>query len=643
MSTVRRLYFYGLSLISVVVVVWGAVGLLRTIFHSGLIGGSSLLATGLSLVLVGGPIFYFHWRAVQKDALTDPVERASRVRAVFFYAALAAFLGPIVFALLAVLNRWLVEVFGQLATSAWFGTGQTVLDNLLAILVNLIALVFFWWVLQSDWRANPIDNSLPEVRRLYRYLWMLTGLIILIGGVYNLLRYILYTPGQNALQSVPILAGGITFLLVGAPLWGYHWWVVQDSLSFPAERRSLLRLLVLYIISLAGVIGVLTTLGSVVQSLLRWLFGEQRTIADFIQGNSAEIAATVPLAVMWAYYGRILTREMAALQDQPRRAALRRLYFYILSLLGLSVTFAGLFNLVDFLVQMVFVQGSLVGSFRSMLSGALSALLVGMPLWLITWRSMQAEASRRDDLGDHSRRSVLRKSYLYLVLFILVVGGMTFSGQFLFALLDALLSQQIPADLGQTLTKIILWLLIDVLFLVYHWRCLRSDSQLAQQTLGNLHSAFPTLLILPQADPFADLFLQDLRRLAPRLPVALHAVEQGAPDETMLGAKAILLPIGIALDPPQSLQLWLSEYHGRRLLIPFERESYLLLGQGEKTIQDLAREAARAVRQMAEGEALRTTLSGGPWAVVGYILGGLFALQLVILLFTLMISALFRN
>jgi hypothetical protein len=642
MSTVRRLYFYGLSLISALVVVWGIIGLLRTIFSSGLIGGSSLLATGLSLVLVGVPIFFLHWRAAQKDALSDPVERASRIRAMFLYVALGSFLGPVVFSVLALLDRGLVQLFGQPSTSAWFGSQQSPIDNILAILVNVLALVFFWWVLRGDWRADTEENFLPEARRFYRYLWLLAGLIILIGGVYNLLRYILYTPGQNSMQTISVLAGGIAFLLVGTPLWAYHWWVVQESLGSSSERRSLLRLLVLYLISLAGVIGVLTTLGSVVHSLLRWLLGEQRTLVEFIQGNSAEIGATVPLAVMWGYYGNILTRELAALPDQPRRAALRRLYFYILSLLGLAVTLAGLFNLVDFFIQLAFVRGALLGAFQDTLSSALSVLLVGLPLWLVTWRSMRAEAARRDDQGDHARRSVLRKSYLYLVLFFLVVGGMAFSGQFLFALLDALLSQQIPPDLGETLTRLVLWLGVDLAFLLYHWRALRGDSQLAQQTLGELHSAYPTLLILPQGDPFADMFLQDLHRIAPRLPVALHTIEQGAPDEAMLGAKAILLPLGIALNPPQSFGLWLEEYHGRRLLIPLERDSYVLLGQGEKTPQELAREAARAVRQLAEGEALRSALPTSPWAVAGYVLGGLLAVLLVALLFSLMISALFR-
>jgi hypothetical protein len=642
MSTVRRLYFYVLSLISVEVVIWGVIGLLRTIFNMGLIGVSSMLATSLSLVLVGVPIFWLHWRTVQRDALMDSVERSSRVRAVFLYTVLGGQIGPIIFAILALLVRGLVVLLGQPASRAWFGGDQNPVDNILAVLVNAVALFFFWRIAQADWRADSPDNFLPEARRLYRYIWVVTGLVITIGGVYNLIRYVVDIPGQNPEQTVPMLAGGIAFLLVGTPLWGVYWWVVQESLHSPSERRSLLRLIVLYVISLAGVVGVLTTTGAVINSLLRWILGEQRTVQEFFQGNASQIAAAIPLAVMWAYYGRILTREVAALPDQPLRSALRRLYFYILSLLGLGVTFAGLYNLVETLVRLLFANAVTLGSFSSTLSGALSALLVGMPLWLVTWRSMQTEAARRDDLGDHARRSVLRKSYLYLVLFLLVVGGMGFSGQFLFTLLNALLSQQMPADLGESLTKIILWLVVDLMFLVYHWRSLRGDNQLAQQTLGDLHAVYPTLVVSEPGQTFAEWFLEDLRRIAPRLPVAVHSVDQGAPDETMLGAKAVLLPVGVVLAPSQSMKLWLDEYHGHKLLVPLEKEGYLWLGQGNKTPQELARESARTIRQLAEGESLRQSLPNSPWAIAGYILGGLLGLQLVIGLLSIMISALFR-
>ena len=82
MRTVRRLYFYILALIGAEAVVWGAVALLRTVISSGLIGAAGQIATGLSAVLGGLPVFLFHWLIVQRDAARDAAADGSFVFAV---------------------------------------------------------------------------------------------------------------------------------------------------------------------------------------------------------------------------------------------------------------------------------------------------------------------------------------------------------------------------------------------------------------------------------------------------------------------------------------------------------------------------------------------------------------------------------
>lgn len=648
MSTVRRLYFYGLALISVEVIVWGVINLLRTIFSSGFIGGS-LLASGLSLVLVGIPIFLLHWRVAQRDAARDIEERSSRIRPVFLYAALASTLLPGVYAILALINRAAVSLLGALASQAWFGGDGTPVDNLIALLINAVAFAYFWSVLRKDWKADIPENFLADTRRLYRYMWVLIGLTMTVSGVFNLLRFLFSSPGDSVTDNSLLLAGAVSLLIVGAPLWSYSWWSVQAALVEPEERGSLLRLVVLYLISLVGVIGVLSTAGSALKSLIDWITGDANTLWTFFQGNSAELGALIPLAVMWWYYSRILNREVAAVPDQPRREALRRLYHYILSALGLAVTFFGALNLVNFLTQMIFSDQNLIGSLRSSLSESIAALLVGLPLWLVNWRRMQDESASLDDTGDHSRRSVLRKAYLYLALFLFVLGAMIFTGQMLYTLLNALLSQP-EQGLALEVSRMFLALVIDVALLVYHWRALRSDGLTEQRSLDRLHAAFPTLVILDEAatpagifeQNFAQALTQILARTAPRLPMAVHSIERGAPDDALLNAKVILLPASLVMEPPESLRLWLDEFHGKRMLIPFTQAGWIWLGQTEKRPQELAREAAQSLRQMAEGESLRAPLPNNPWTVAGFILGGIFGLLLLFAAFSLLFSSFFR-
>ena len=168
MRTIRRLYFYLVTLISLEVVIWGLVNLLRTTVD--LLpgkGSANLLSNGLSLVLVGLPIGLLHWYFAQREALKDEEERTTRIRALFFYALRAALLVPVVQSLIAILSRILLPLFSELPGRAFFGSNGTAVDNLIAIAVNLAAFAYVERRLQDDWKAGLPDNHLAEVRRLY--------------------------------------------------------------------------------------------------------------------------------------------------------------------------------------------------------------------------------------------------------------------------------------------------------------------------------------------------------------------------------------------------------------------------------------------------------------------------------------------
>lgn len=645
MSTVRRLYFYALTLISIEVIIWGLVNLLRTIVSRGMLGGGSLLATGLSLVLVGVPIFFLHWRAAQNDARRETEDQASRIRAVFLYTALTATLIPIVYAVLALLHREITVLLGGSAINAWFGGEGSLTDNLVSIVINAAGFAYFWSVLRNDWRANPSEEHLADARRLYRYLWVLIGLMLSVAGIFNLLQFLFNLSG--ILSNAVLISGAFSLLFVGAPLWWYFWSSVQDSLKDARERNSLLRLVVLYLISLSGVIGVVSAGGSVINSLIRWAAGEPNTLGGLLRESSGELAAAAAIGLMWWYYGRILRKELAVLPDKQRRENTGKFYDYILSLIGLAVTYAGLIALADLIANTLF-HPSFMGSFRSSLSGGLSAVLVGLPVWLLPWRTVQLETMRQGSAGEHARRSVLRRVYLYLVLFVLMIGTMVFAGRLLYTLINGLLTQSEPDIAGQA-GALLLSLLITAALLVYHFRCLRADNRVSQQALGTFHAAYPTLVVvedddLPKAEvqrAFADALVQHLARAAPRLPVAVHAMGRGAPDEAMLEAKAIVLPAALVLTPPEPLRLWLNEYRGLRILVPFTTDNWFWIGQAKKRPEDLARETADALRQMAEGVAVRAGLPNNPWVVAGYILGGIFGLILLFIAFTILAGTIF--
>ena len=156
MKSIRRLYFYLVAFISIEVVLWGLVGLLRSVVDETISRGADALAQALALILVGVPIFLIHWLWVQRAAARDEEERTATLRAVFFYAILLATLIPVVQNLLSFIDRALIQAVGLRLVHAFrLFREQTLADNLIAILMNGIVAFYFWRTLRSEWATLP--------------------------------------------------------------------------------------------------------------------------------------------------------------------------------------------------------------------------------------------------------------------------------------------------------------------------------------------------------------------------------------------------------------------------------------------------------------------------------------------------------
>ncbi|MGZ9167028.1 MAG: DUF5671 domain-containing protein, partial [Anaerolineales bacterium] len=321
MKSIRRLYFYLVAFISIEVVLWGLVSLLRSVVDDTISGGADALAQALALILVGVPIFLIHWLWAQRAAARDEEEKTATLRAVFFYAILLATLIPVVQNLLSFIDRALIQ-------SAGLGVGrafsafreQTLVDNLIAIVMNGIVAFYFWNTLRREWAtltdAQRAENF-TEVRRLYRYIWMLYGLLMTVFGTQQILRFLFYIPGDVLGElGREVVVNGVALIVVGTPIWVYSWRVIQDSLADPAEMGSALRLGILYLLALGGVITVITAAVMIMNAIVTWLLGADWTFADFVQQISGPISIGVPLGLVWAYYGYWLNRHIEAVGDR---------------------------------------------------------------------------------------------------------------------------------------------------------------------------------------------------------------------------------------------------------------------------------------------------------------------------------------
>jgi hypothetical protein len=643
MRTIRRFYFYLVAFISLEVVVWGAISLARTLFENLPGGNPNQLATGLSLVLVGAPIFLLHWLIAQRDARRDEEEHASRLRAVFLYGARLATLIPVVQNVLALISRPLLSLLGSSANLALIGATQSVWDNLAAMSINLVAWVYFERVLRADWRAVPSGggaSTLSDVRRLYRFIWLLYSLVYAISGVLLLLRYLFdYVRAFTGVEGA-WLGNGLAWALVGAPLWVYTWQLVQrllDRPGEPGERSSTLRLSVLYLLALTGVVVTLSSVGVVLAYVLRWVLGETQTLVDFLFFHNLSLSTGITFAILWAYYGRRLHNEISLEPDPLRQAGLRRLYGYILALAGNGVAFFGAWWLLSVLVDLLF--GNLTGAdlLRTRVSTGLAALLVGIPVWLSYWPRLQAEASLLTDQGDHARRSLVRKTYLYLALFLTVAGGMASAGALFFLTLNAVLGNP-AADFWLSFFQRLQTLLIVLVWLLYHLEALRRDARFAQRALSDRHASFPVLIFDNEAGAFAGELAPILQRQMPRLPVAIYRLGSAPLDDDLSAARLVVLPLDLATHPPEALRLWLEKFSGRCILAPVPDEKWVWLGAPLRSLRELAQATAQVVRQVAEGQPVKPPTPNSPWVIAGYILAGLFGLEILLILLALVMS-----
>ena len=238
MRTVRRLYFYAVSLVSLEVVLWGLIGLVRSAITPDLVGGGpARLAQALSLILVGVPVFWIHWNVAQRNAREDMDEHASGVRAFFLYATLLAILIPIIQNLLSLVNQIVLRVFNISTNLTMFSQGQAWTDNLVAILMNGLLAIYFLRVLRLDWETVKPDDSLSIQRRLYRIIWVAYGLVMMVAGVQQMLRFVLTVP-SNTLYGINTritFTNSLSLLLVGTPLFYFAWQTLQNALRRPVS------------------------------------------------------------------------------------------------------------------------------------------------------------------------------------------------------------------------------------------------------------------------------------------------------------------------------------------------------------------------------------------------------------------------
>jgi len=638
MRTIRRLYFYLLTFISLEVVLWSVITLARTVFDAASLNNiGDQIAGGLAFLIVGLPMFLFHWIFVQRDSARDTEERSSLLREIFLYGTYLATLIPIAQNVIALANRVLLGWMTIDNNFAFLGSEQTTADNLIAIIMMGVAFYYFHSVLKNEWAANIEGNNLPGTRRLFRYIWMLYSLVLLVFSMVFILEFIFLTPVGFGNPSRELLANGLSILVVAAPLWVYNWQIIQRSLTDREEYVSTFRLVVLYLLTLGGIITTLFSAGWVLATVLNnALSTSPMDFTGLFNKLSSTLALAIPMGAIWAYFGRAWKDTTDQTADPLRKAALKRFYFYVLALLGNISVFFAIQLLLGVVIDITTGESTGLASFSDSISSSLSMLIIGLPVWLLNWPIMQSEAASQDEAGDHARRSIIRKSYLYLVVFSLVVGLMASAGMLLYNLISTITVEN-PGNPfidflhdSKTLGVIVIWL-------VYHFLALRNDGKAAQAALADQHAAF-TVGIIGSPNLIDVKSIRDnLQRTAPKIPLVEIDIEMVS-KENLSRYNALVFSSGLLHTNPEFFHRVQNDFSGHRLVVTEPVKGWIWQGLIQRNRLDSAKETARLLRMMAEKQEIDTFRTSGGLTVAAYILAALFGTQILFMILSLIIS-----
>lgn len=168
-ATVRRLYFYAVAATGLVLFWFGAVNLLQASLDRVLVENTEngriwveVLARGLSLLVVGAPIWSLHWRAVQAIACRPDQEgareRASLPRRIYLYGVALVGALLILFYLVQVANRLLLLLLGD--PEATLFSAATVGDIARSVIAAILWSVHLW-AIRGDGRLGGVEPPLP--------------------------------------------------------------------------------------------------------------------------------------------------------------------------------------------------------------------------------------------------------------------------------------------------------------------------------------------------------------------------------------------------------------------------------------------------------------------------------------------------
>ena len=623
MKTIRRIYFYLLSFIGLQLIVWGLYTLLSGIWTtSGLIGFQDILPTGLSLVLIGLPVFIIHFRVIQKDAVTDEEENDSLVRAIFLFLTQMTALGAISIGSYNLFEQLLNLVFLPSEFSY-----RSLLDQIAIILLNLIVWLYLYYRLLPNEEYFQANHVYKITRRVYLYIWLVVATAVTVINVQSQLSDIFrYTVKDWLFNFANHSTTNISLIIVWTPIWAWTWNILLKSFSRKEESRAGIRYIINLILSLITMATWLISSGYFIFNFLTKLFEGESVFHNFFFAFNIELSVLLPFFFLWLYYERQLKYALDELQDQNHQRLIQRIYSHILSIAGNILTFIGSWSAISWVIDTIFGIVPDYGGVYEKLSSGIALLILGLPLWIIHWRKLQLEITFPGNIGLIARKATLRRFYLYFFVFGSVVGIMVSAGSFFYNLLFIILGRNEP-ELGHFITSSLFYISLFVIWLIYHLKIMQNDNQLIKANLQTENEALSILMVITKPD---ELIMEHILKNIHSKYTFVKTKTLELTDDFDLKVLDEYQTIIISMQTlitNQDFSTQLEKFNGKLLVLPIQTDK--IISVTDNSQDQITRNVITALNQIKHGENIKIQTPKSALYIVAYTIGGFIALSLL--------------
>lgn len=469
-SPIRSFFQFGLLFVLLIVVGSGIAGLLGRFISTAnlVVADQSGLALNLSFIVVGGPILFGIAAWTRKSIQAEPQLTKEPLAA--FFMTLAS-----VFVLISALSSWVASIQSLISGSDF--DGQSLANAIVwtAVAVGL-------WLLAA--RNIPADHL-----RIHYFVGSLIGFITSVIGLIGVVAAtISQVSGMN--QADMVSAGGqqISDSLVIA-VFGVFVWIQYWIRTARVTKRDNLWLGYVLLIGVgSGLVMAVVAASTTLYKASVWLVGEPASVSAIAHFAGTPTAiGTIIIGLISVWY------HTSQLPDSQERTEVNRIYDYLIAGIGLVASAVGLSMILIAILEGLISSTSIVG--KSAVNTFLAAgtlVLVGAPVWLHFWRSIQSKAKSAPTV---ELASPTRRIYLLVLFGVSGIAAIISLLVVAFQLFNDLIASELSTETIRDMRFALGVLLSTAIIASYHWEIYRHEHDTEVAFAGK---AISVLLVGPK-------------------------------------------------------------------------------------------------------------------------------------------------